>query len=245
MENFFLNKNLLLRIKLFDMYHLFFVFLVIFFSLIVILNKNKIVKLDKITQKKIRILFGCLLLIILVIKNGSLIYYESFDWKKNLDLGFCNFTSVMFIIYCFTGSKKIYPICYLMTFIGPLISILGPSYDISPLNYNFYTFIIMHHLVFIFNLVFMFIENYKYDKKIFNKSVIFVLVYTILIYIFDFLTDSIYNNPLLFVNPKYRFTETINFLAYNYFTTILVFYFVVYILIYICKKTLVFLSENR
>ena len=141
MENFFLNKNLLLRIKLFDMYHLFLIFLVIFFSIVIIYNKNKIKNLDKIKQIKIRVLFGSLLVIILFIKSGSLIYLNAFDWRRHLDIGFCNFTSIMFIIYCFSGNKKIYSYCFLMTFIGPLISIIGPSYDISPLNYNFYVFL--------------------------------------------------------------------------------------------------------
>lgn len=244
MENFFLNKNSLLRMRLFNMYHFFLILIVFLLVALIVVNKEKFINMTKEKHKKLRLILAFLLIGTLIIKNVSLLYFNAFDWKKNLDIGFCGFTNIMFILYCITGSKKIYPICFTMTFIGPLLSILIPSFDISPLNYNFYSFIIMHHLIFIFNIMFMYIEGYTYSKKVFIKSIIFIFIYTILIYLFDIFTGAVYNHPLAFVNIKFVDYGIIKLLSYNYLTLILTFYFVASIMVIISKKTLIFLNKK-
>lgn len=200
MRNFFLNQNNDFVIELFSINHFLFIFVTFLLVLLIIINKEKFLNLKYNYKKMLRYTLAIILLINFILRRGSFIYYDVYNWQYHLDINFCNFTSILFFIYCITGSKKIYKVCYYFAFIGPLLSILIPSSNMSPLNYSFYSFIVLHHLVFIFNIMFMYIENYKYNKKDFIKTIWFLILYIIIIYIFNFFMNTIYNTPLSFVN---------------------------------------------
>lgn len=233
MKNFFLNHQNDFVVEIFSIYHFLFILLVFLFVCLVINNKEKFINLEKSKQKKLRYILFFILLINFILRRGSFIYYDVYNYKFHLDINFCNFTSILFMIYCITGNKKIYTICYYMTFVGPLLSILFPSVNISPLNYSFYSFIILHHLIFIFNIMFMYMENLKYNKNAFIKVIIFIFIYLIVTWIFNLFFKTTYNSPLTFISNSLN--EIIPFYSLNQFEAIIVMYVVIMICLFVGK----------
>lgn len=243
MKKFFLNQNNIFNIELFSVYHFLLIFITLIIVLLVILFRNKITFLSSKSKKKVRIIFSIVLIINFILRRGSFIYYNVYDYRFHLDINFCNFTSILFLIYAFTGNKKIYNICYYMAFCGPLISILIPSVNLSLTNYSFYSFLIIHHFVFIFNFIFLYMEDIKYDKKVFINTIIFFIIYFALVSFFNLLFNTQYNVPLEFINDNIVNSMLINILSYNNFTMYFSQYFVILILMFLGRFVLKKLTD--
>ena len=215
-KSFFLNNNhSFLHFQAFNI--IYFVFLIITFLLfILILNNAK--NLDKINKKKkniIRTIFGLILCITVILRRGTFIYYDVYNWRYHLDIGFCNMTSILFIFYCFTGNKKLFNVCYYCAFYGPLLSILVPVLDIDVNNYSFVSFIIIHHAVFLMNMIFVIFERKKFsikDKLIANK---FIIIYISLCCIFNIIFDTKYNYLTEFITKPLLNNQIIFIIANN------------------------------
>jgi len=200
MKNFLLNQNYDLTIELFSKYHLLLILITFLICALIINNKELFVRMSYKKKKLTRIILAILLIINFVIRRGSFLYFDVYNWRYHLDINFCNFTSIMFIIYGLTGNNKIYNICFYMAFIGPLMAIVFPSVNLAPLNYSFYSFVILHHVVFIFNIMFMYIEKKEYKRSDAIKAIIFLGIYHLIIYIFNIFCGTNYNETLSFVN---------------------------------------------
>ncbi len=244
MKNFLLNNNHGLEIKIFSLTHYLTILLVLFIIVLIIRNSIKLENLSNKDKKFIRYFFGSILLINLIIRRGSFIYYGYYDYNYHLDINFCNFTNIMFIIYCFSGSKKIYNFCFYLTFIGPLMAILFPSVNISPLNYSFYSYIIIHHFVFIFNFIFMYLENKEYNSKDLIKFLIFIIIYFITINIINYVINTYYNLPLDFINDDFLNIGIFKYFSLHNWVTYVVFYGFVIILIIFGNLILIIKTKN-
>ena len=242
--DFLLNQSNGFKIEIFSKYHFLLILLTLLFVLWVIVSKEKFINMNTKVKKSIKLTLAIILIVNWIIRRGSFIYYGVYNWHNHLDINFCNFTSIMFLIYCLTGNKKLYTICYYMAFIGPLIAILIPSVTLKPLNYSFYSFIILHHLVFIFNFMFLYMENYKYRKEDLKNTSIFLIVYFLGIYIFNIFTGTKYNMPMGFVNNQIENTVFIKFLSFSNLTLFFSLIFVVIFLMLVAKKILKILNNN-
>lgn len=238
MINFLLNQNQGLEIKIFSIYHLFFIVLTFLICLLIIINKNYFINLKNSKKKKLRYIIAFILIINFILRRGSYIVFNIYDYHYHLDINFCNFTSIVFLIYCLTGNKKIYNISYYMILTGPLMAILLPSANLSLLNYSFYSFVILHYLIFISNLIFMYCEDYKYSKENFIKYLIFITLYSVLVYLFNFIFGTSYNLPLSFVNNNLDNSLIIRIVSYNDLTLYLTFYGFVIGLPFLAKELL-------
>ena len=241
MKNFLLNQNNDVILKIFSVEHIMIVIFTLLIVMLIINNKEKFIDINLKQQKIYRYVLVIILITNFIIRRGSFIYYDVYDWHNHLDINFCNFTSIMFLIYGITGSKKIYNICYYMAFIGPLLSIIIPSVNLSPLNYSFYSFFILHHMVFIFNIIFMFIEKKEYSKSDYKKSCIFLIIYFILVYIFDYFMKVNYNFPISFVNENIRklsLYETL--INIKYFDFLVMFLIIISLLLFARKILQIF-----
>lgn len=212
MENFFLNQNNGINFNFLSITHL--IILIITFSILTVIinNKNNIKAMDYRYQKKIRIIFGFVLLVAFLLRRGSFVLYGVYSWKYHLDIGFCNMINLLFIIYCFTGSKKVYNICYYGAFCGPLLSIIMPSIEVGINNYSFYNFILIHNITFLMNIIFSIFENKEYSKKDFWGAIIILISYLVSSYIFNWIFTTSYNrlsNFLTLSILKYRVVRTI------------------------------------
>jgi len=128
-----------------------------------------------------------------------------------------------------------------MSFIGPLIAIIIPSVNLSPLNYSFYSYIIIHHLIFIFNIMFMYIENIKFNEKEYNKTIIFLIIYFSIIKIFNLVLKTTYNNATSFVNENLN----INFILNNQILTAIIYILIIFILLNVGKLFLRIFNEKN
>lgn len=241
MRNFFLNQQNDLIIEIFSIYHFFLIYIVLLFSYIIIKNKDKFINLDKIMQKKLRFLLFFILLINFILRRGSFIYYGVYNYKIHLDINFCNFTSILFMIYCISGNKNLYKICYYMTFVGPLLSIIFPSTNISPLNYSFYSFVILHHLIFIFNVMFMYIEKINSNKIEFIKIILFIIIYLSCTFFFNYIFKTSYNVPLTFIN--FHLNEIIPFYNLNLISSVIIMLAVIFINLVVGRFFLKFVNK--
>jgi len=202
MREFLLNYNNSKTISLFSFCHILMICITLLLIITIILNKNKFIKLNDRDRIIIRYIFGIILILNMIIRRGSFIFYGVYDWHYHLDINFCNFTSIMFILYTFTGNKKILNICYHMSFIGPFLAIIMPSYNLNPLGYSFYSFVLLHHIIFIFSFIFIFTEKLEWTNKLLFNVIEFLIIYYVTIFVFDYFFKVNYNFPLTFVNKS-------------------------------------------
>ncbi len=242
MQNFFLNQNGDLKIRIFSIYHLLLILIVFLIVLVIIGYREKIYNLSENRKKIIRYIFAGILFINFLLRRGSFIYYGVYSTKIHLDINFCNFTSILFFTYAVSGNRKIYNICYYMAFIGPLLSIIFPSVNISPLNYSFYSFLIIHHLVFIFNFIFLFFESVECTKEKLINIIKFLIVYFSFIMIFNFIFNTNYNLPNNFINIDFINKNHIKNILTNKMLSYSIMYLVILTFILISHKVLEFFN---
>lgn len=214
MENFFLNKNTcIFNFEMFNILHFISIVVVLVLLLLVVYNKEKIAKIKN--KKLIRILFGITLIIFYVLRRGSFIYYGVYNWKYHLSLGFCNMTNILFAIYCLSGNKRIYNLCYYCAFCGPLLSIIFPVINISINNYSFVNFLMIHHVVFLMNIVFAIFEDKKPIKKDLWKAYVYIILYIVTTYIFNYIAGTNYNKLAQFITNSLQQNQLVIFIIEN------------------------------
>lgn len=244
MREFFLNLNNTSSISLFSIPHITIIVITSIIAFIIIYNSNKISQMNKNVYNFLRVAFGVILILNIIIRRGSFIYYNVYNWRIHLDINFCNFTSLMTIAYCFTNNKKILNICYHMAFIGPLIAILLPSYNLMPYGYAFYSFLIIHHLLFLFILFSVFANKLKFTKELNFESLKFILVYFVTIFTFDYFFNVNYNMPLSFVNNSIIDIPFINILANNHIIVFIIYFIIISLLNKFSNHILKFFSKD-
>ncbi len=238
MREFLLNLNSEYQISLFSVPHIILTLITLMLVLLII-NKRKIfVNLSDNKKKIIRLSFGILLLINLFVRRGSYIYYGVYDWHYNLDINFCNFTSIIFIFYCFSNNKKVLNICFHMAFVGPLLLIILPSSNLNPLGYSFYSFILIHHIVFIFAFIFIFMDNFKSDESQMFDVIRFLIIYYTVIFTFDYIYSVNYNYPLTFVNSLFINQSFFCNIFDNNIIVFIIYFFVITIMLVLGNKVL-------
>lgn len=239
---FWVNQNNNYIIELFSFCHLLLIGITIIIVVLLYFNKKKISNISDRRKRIIRIIIGTILLLNIILRRGSFWYYNVYDWRNHLDINFCNFTSILFIIYSFSGNKSIYNICYYMTFIGPLLSILFPSTNLKLFNYSFISYLIIHHLIFLYNYFLMYAERKKYNKKDLLNATLFIIMYFIIVYVFNIIFGTNYNLPTTFLNPY--FIDMLNKLNINNYLLFLGFGVIVIMFLKIGKYNLRFFQEE-
>lgn len=244
MKSFLLNYNNY-SISLFSLYHILLMSLTFLILLIVIINKKKIKNFKPKTKKIIKYTFGVILIINLIIRRGSFIYFNVYDWQKHLDINFCNFVNLLTIIYIFSGNKKVLEKTYYMSFVGPLLAVILPSYNLQPLTYSFISFILTHHILLIFNFIFIFMDDLRYDKYRINRVLRFLIIYFVIIYTFDYSFNVNYNMPLTFINTTLLNNPLIKIIASNVILTYIAYVLVINLLLIIGDFTLKYITKQE
>lgn len=235
LREFFLNQNDDMLIEPFSIMH----FILILMTILIMLLIYK--KKDKINLKTSRIILAVILLINIVLRRGSFIYYGVYDYHYHLDINFCNFTAILMLIYSLTGNKKLYKYCYYMVFIGPLLSILFPCLTFSLKNYSFYSFLILHYILFIFNFIFYLKEDILFSKENLIKVIKFIIGYFITVYIIDYLFKFDYNMIDTFINMD---IFIINYLR-NYGLIISYFIMIITIIFLLILASIILMKKNK
>ena len=235
LRKFFLNQNDDMLIEPFSIMH----FILILMTILIMLLIYK--KRDKINLKTSRIILAVILIINLVLRRGSFIYYGVYDYHYHLDINFCNFTAILMLIYSLTGNNKLYKYCYYMVFIGPLLSILFPCLTFSLKNYSFYSFLILHYILYIFNFIFYLKEDILFSKENLIKVIKFIIGYFITVYIIDYLFKFDYNMIDTFINMD---IFIINYLR-NYGLIISYFIMIITIIFLLTLASFILMKKNK
>ncbi len=224
MNKFFLNLNKGLEIRIFSVAHLFLILLEFLAIFIVYRKRDYFCNIKKQTKRKYQIFLASIIILNWFLRRGSFIYYGVYDYHNHLDLNFCNITSILFLIYSLTNNKNIYNICYYMAFIGPLLAILIPSVNIRITNYSFYSYLVIHHIIFLFNYMFMYMENLKFEKRYLKQLGVFLIIYFMGVYLFNYVFHTGYNMPITFLNGNITNLLIIKIVTYNIYTQLLTMY---------------------
>lgn len=236
MKNFLLNYNYGLDFSFLSFIYIILIAITIF-CLIKITKHKEIIRKTK-NKETIRIFVGIFFLIVIAIRRLSFAFYGVYDWHHHLDINFCSMTNIIFIIYCFTGNIKIYKLCYYMIFSGPLMAIIFPSVNVSINNYSFFSFVVMHHLIFIINYIFLIFNNIKFHKKDFIISYIFIVLFVGFTYIFNFICDTNYNTLSSFLSLRFNMMPFFRVIVNNQFLSNLSLVLVNFTFLYIGIKVI-------
>lgn len=235
LRQFFLNQNDDMLIEPFGIIHL--ILIIITFLIMLIIYKKR----EKMNLKTSRIILSVILVINLILRRGSFIYYKVYDYHNHLDINFCNFTALLMLTYSLTGNKKLYKYCYYMVFIGPLLSMLFPCITFSLKNYSFYSFLILHHVLFIFNFVFYLKEDILFSKEDLIKVIKFIFGYFIIVYLIDILFKFDYNMIDTFINQD---IFIINYLR-NYGLIVSYLIMIIVIILLVKLASFILMKKNK
>lgn len=199
MKNFLLNLNPSNN-DLFFIFNTLIILITFFLLIVLIINKKKIKKINLI---KVRYLFGILLLVNWIVRRGSFLYYGVYNYKYHLDIGFCNLTSILMIIYCFMGNKKLFSLIYYLSFCCLPLAILFPSINYSFAQYGFYSFIINHHINFLIIILLAIGNDLKYKRKEFKYCFSLVLAIFMSVIFINSVLGTSYNSLFSLLNPNF------------------------------------------
>lgn len=116
-------------------------------------------------KENIRYIMATVLLLNMVVYYLGLFITKTFSPIDELPLHLCYVTNFFMIYVLFKGDKKLYKIVYFFTFIGPLPAIIWSDLTYTYDVYEFWQFIICHHVMLLTSLYLLFVLNYRVESK--------------------------------------------------------------------------------
>ncbi len=164
---------------MFNKLHLTMVILLILLSLILFLARRKLKEFKY--KEKVRYVMGTILSLNMIIYYVGMFATNTFNIMEDLPLHLCFMTNFFMIYILFSGNKKLYKIIYFFTFIGPLPAIiwsdLRHTYDV----YEFWQFIICHHLMLLTSLYLLLVLDYKVEFKDMLPAFLVGVIYVVIV----------------------------------------------------------------
>ena len=211
LEEFFVDKKITIPFKLFGKTHLFLMFTLIICLILIIKNKKAIYHLKPIIKRRITVILAIIYLLNMLILYLSSFIYHNFDFKTMLPLHLCYLSNYFYIYTILFKKYKWYKYLYFIAFLGPLPAII--FFDVPSVfeSFNFYLYLISHHLF----LIGGFLCFYFYPQKIYRKDVIKLFVTLNIIYIFMIIFNKVFSTNYFFSNSIPKFIiDLIPFLKY-------------------------------
>lgn len=186
LKEFFVDENIIYPFKLFGKTHLFLIIFVILGLFIIYKNRVKIYNLPIIIKRKITKVLAFLFIFNMIVLYVSSFYYYSFDYKTMLPLHLCYLANYFYIFVILFNLKKLYPYIYFLVFLGPIPAII--FFDVPSVweSFNFYLYIISHHLLVLAGLFTFYLYPQKMKVKYVIKLFIVLNFLYILISIFNY-----------------------------------------------------------
>ena len=198
LKEFFVDEVITIPFKLFGKTHLFLMALVLIGLIIVYLNRKRIYQLSKNVKRKIVVVFTIILLINMLTLYISSFYYQTFDYKTMLPLHLCYLSNYFYIFAVLLKKENWYFYIYFLSFLGPIPAIIFFDVPSCWESFNFYLYVISHHLL-VFMGLFTF---YLYPKRINWKHLVKLFIALNILY---FLM-KIFN---IYFDTNYFFSEAI------------------------------------
>lgn len=180
LKEFFVDENITIPFKLFGKTHWFLIIMVLVGLILVYACRKKINQLSLITKRKIVVSFALLLLVNMIILYVSSFYYHSFDYKTMLPLHLCYLSNYFYIFVILFKKESWYPYLYFLAFLGPIPAIIFLDVPSCWESFNFYLYVISHHLLVIMGLF----TFYLYPKKVKVSHMIKLVIVLNILYVF-------------------------------------------------------------
>ena len=180
LKEFFVDENVTIPFKLFGKTHWFLMIMVFVGLILVYLNRKKINQLSLIIKRRIVVIFALLLFANMIILYISSFYYHSFDYRTMLPLHLCYLSNYFYLFAILFKKESLYPYLYFLAFLGPIPAIIFFDVPSCWESFNFYLYVISHHLLVIMGLF----TFYLYPKKIEVSHMIKLFVVLNILYLF-------------------------------------------------------------
>lgn len=185
-KEFFVDENITIPFKLFGKTHIFLLSLVIIGSILIYLNRSHINKIKPATKRKITKTIAIVLLLNLLTLYIFQPLFHNFDFKDMLPLHLCYMSNIFYIYVILFNRTELYKYTYFLCFLGPIPAIIFFNVPSVWESFNFYLYVISHHVLVLGGLA----TFYMYPKKIEMKEPIKLAIILNIMYIIM----SIYNN---------------------------------------------------
>ena len=192
LKEFFVDENITIPFKLFGKTHLFLITFVLAGLFFIYFNRKRIYGLSKNVKRKIVVMFAIILLANMLILYISSFCYQTFDYKTMLPLHLCYLSNYFYILVILFRIEKCYPYHYFLAFLGPVPAIIFFDVPSCWESFNFYLYIISHHLLVIMGLCTFYLYPKKINLKHIVKLFIFLNILYFLMKIFNIYFDTNY-----------------------------------------------------
>lgn len=197
-REFFLNENYIEPFGIFSLGHWFSIISVLIGIIIIYKNREKLRNIDKKTKEIVEKVMVVVLFINMKLLYIPLLLYGQWTWKAHLPLHMCFIAGYLFMYSVWFKKRKVYKVVYFLAFIGPIPAILLPDLKGYYDAFIFYHFIISHHLLILFNMLYLYMENIEIKiKNVMNALAVSITIFFIM-YIFNqiFGTNYIFSNAI-------------------------------------------------
>lgn len=192
LREFFVNETPKFIFKQFGIIHNLFILFAIIGLIIVYLNRNKIANIDKEKSKKILKICAFILLLNMIIYTGGFLYYDCFDYKRNLPFHLCFIANYMFMYGILFEKEWILKCTIFLSFIGPIPAILWPDFISTIDNFEWWQYVISHHFFIIVSFFSYYALNYKVEKINYIKTFFLTNALMLIMYPFNLIFDTNY-----------------------------------------------------
>lgn len=176
--------------KMFNELHLSLILSLVIIILLLFIFRENIRKWKY--KEWVRYIMGIVLLLNMLIYYIGMFVTNTFNIMEDLPLHLCFVTNFFMIYVLLKGEKKLYKIVYFFTFIGPLPAIIWSDLRYTYDVYEFWQFIICHHLMLITSVYLLVILNYKVEAKCMPKAFVIGMAYVTLISIGNYIFGTNY-----------------------------------------------------
>ena len=198
LKEFFVDENITIPFKLFGKTHLFLMSFVLAGLILIYSNRKKIYQLPKVCKRKMVVIFAIILLVNMLTLYISSFSYQAFDYKTMLPLHLCYLSNYFYIFAVLLKKEDWYSYIYFLSFLGPIPAIIFFDVPSCWESFNFYLYIISHHLLLLMGLF----TFYMYPKRINWKHLVKLFIALNILY---FLM-KIFN---IYFDTNYFFSEVI------------------------------------
>lgn len=219
--------------KLFSLPHIIVILVIVFLNIFIFIKRSSLrsYKYDKTA----RYIISALLLLQEVSLNIWYIYSGEWSISYSLPLHLCGASVILCSIMLLTNSYKIYEVAYFWGLGGAVQAILTPdlgSYGYP--HYRFFQFFVSHGLIVTACIYMTFVKEHRPALKSVFKAFYSLNIYTVIIGIFNYFTNSNY----LFICEKPQGKSILDLLgSWPYYIAFLeVIGFVLFFLLYIPFK---------
>ena len=168
LKEFFIDKNITYPFKLFGKTHIFLLFLIFISLILIVKNRKNLYQLNNKTKQTITKVLAFIYLTNMVILYISSFYYHNFNYQTMLPLHLCYLSNYLYIYVILFNKSNLLKYCYFLGYLGPIPAII--FFDVPSVfeSFNFYLYVITHHLFLIGTTV----TFYLYPKLITIKDII-------------------------------------------------------------------------